>query len=152
MRKRCYNELMSHRRDNRRSDDSADDAEDRVRLDKWLWAARFFKTRALAAEAIAGGKVEVNGDDVKRARPVRVGDQVRVRLGPYEHHVSVRALSGRRGPAAEAALLYEETAGSREARERLAWQLKHASPLFVHDKGRPTKKDRREIERMKDRD
>ena len=143
---------MSHRRDNRRSDAPDDDAADRVRLDKWLWAARFFKTRALAAEAVAGGKVELNGDDVKRARPVRVGDRIRVRLGPYEHHLTVVALSGRRGPAAEAALLYEESAESREARERLAWQLKHASPLFDHEKGRPTKRDRREIERLRDRD
>jgi ribosome-associated heat shock protein Hsp15 len=141
---------MSHRRDNRRSDGAEDDAEDRIRLDKWLWAARFFKTRALAAEAIAGGKVEVNGDDVKRARPVRVGDRIRVRLGPYEHHVAVQALSARRGPAAEAALLYEETAESREARERLAWQLKHASPQFDYEKGRPTKRDRREMGRWKD--
>ena len=140
---------MSHRRDNRRPDASADDADDRVRLDKWLWAARFFKTRALAAEAIAGGKVEVNGDDVKRARPVRVGDRIRVRLGPYEHHVTVLALSGRRGPAAEAALLYEESAESREARERLAWQLKHAAPTFDYEKGKPTKKERREWERWK---
>ena len=142
---------MSHRRDNRRSDGAADDADDRIRLDKWLWAARFFKTRALAADAIAGGKVEVNGDDVKRARPVRVGDRIRVRLSPYEHHLTVLALSGRRGPAAEAALLYEETAESREARDRLAWQLKHASPLFDYEKGRPTKRDRRLIDKIRGR-
>jgi len=140
---------MSPRRDNRRPDASADDADDRVRLDKWLWAARFFKTRALAAEAIAGGKVEVNGDDVKRARPVRAGDRIRVRLGPYEHHVTVLALSGRRGPAAEAALLYEESGESREARERLAWQLRHAAPTFDYEKGKPSKKERRDWERWK---
>ncbi len=90
-----------------------DHEEGRIRLDKWLWAARFFKTRALAAEAVEGGKVQVNGDRPKRARPVQVGDEVRVRLGPYEHTVSVRALSGRRGPASEAAGLYEETVESR---------------------------------------
>jgi ribosome-associated heat shock protein Hsp15 len=140
---------MSHRRDNRRPDAAADDADDRVRLDKWLWAARFFKTRALAAEAIAGGKVEVNGEDVKRARPVRAGDRIRVRLGPYEHHVTVLALSGRRGPAAEAALLYAESAESREARDRLAWQLKHAAPTFDYEKGKPSKKERRDWERWK---
>ncbi len=151
MRRRCYNEPMSHRRDNRRPGESADDAEDRVRLDKWLWAARFFKTRALAAEAIAGGKVEVNGDDVKRARPVHPGDRIRIRLGPYEHHVTVLALSGRRGPAAEAALLYEESTESRQARERLAWQLKHAAPVFDYEKGKPSKKERRELGRLKDR-
>ena len=75
------------------SDDS------KVRLDKWLWAARFYKTRSLAAEAIAGGKVQVNGERVKRAKPLQVGDEVRIRLGPYEHQIVVRELSERRGPA-----------------------------------------------------
>ena len=142
---------MSPARDNRRPRETEPEDE-RIRLDKWLWAARFFKTRALAAEAIAGGKVEVNEADVKRARPVNVGDTVRVRLGPYEHVVVVKGLSGRRGPAAEAALLYEETAESRERRERVAWQLKHASALFHHEKGRPTKRDRREIGKLKGRE
>lgn len=148
MGRRCYNEFMSPARDNRRDEDAEDDA--RVRLDKWLWAARFFKTRALAAEAIAGGKVEVNGAGVKRARPVHVGDTVRIRLGPYEHEVVVQAVSGRRGPAADAALLYEETPDSRERRERLAWQLRNA-PALSHEKGRPSKRDRREIDRLKGR-
>ena len=121
----------------------------RVRLDKWLWAARFFKTRALAAEAVQGGKVQVNGDRPKRARPLQVGDEIRVRLGPSEHTLTVRALSGRRGPAAEAAGLYEETAASRTAREALAVQLKSLHAVFGPDRGRPTKKDRREIERLK---
>jgi ribosome-associated heat shock protein Hsp15 len=141
---------MSPGRNNRRSAEGEHDDE-RVRLDKWLWAARFFKTRALAADAIAGGKVDVNEADVKRARPVAVGDVVRIRLGPYEHVVVVKALSGRRGPAADAALLYEETAESRERRERVAWQLKHASALVHHEKGRPTKRDRREIGKLKGR-
>jgi ribosome-associated heat shock protein Hsp15 len=126
-----------------------DHEDGRVRLDKWLWAARFFKTRALAAEAVEGGKVQVNGDRPKRARPLQVGDEVRVRLGPYEHTISVRALSARRGPASEAAGLYEETAASRTAREALAIQLKSLHAVFGPDKGRPTKKDRREIERLK---
>ena len=132
-----------------RVDEPEDD--DRVRLDKWLWAARFFKTRALAAEAIEGGKVEVNGDRAKRARPLKPGDEVRIRLGPFEHLVVVSALSHRRGPATEAATLYQETAASREARERLALQLKSVAPLFQHDKGRPTKKDRRDLNRLRDR-
>src|SRR6186713_1479509 len=85
----------------------------RVRIDKWLWAARFFKTRALAAEAVAGGKVGVNGDRPKRARPLQVGDELRIRLGPYEHIVTVRTLSDRRGPATQAAGLYQETEASR---------------------------------------
>lgn len=124
----------------------------RVRLDKWLWAARFYKTRTLAAEAIAGGKVQVNGDRAKRARPVDVGDEIRVRQGPYEHRVVVRELSERRGPASQAAGLYEETAESREARERMALQLKTMHSAFVPERGRPTKRDRREIERLKRRD
>jgi ribosome-associated heat shock protein Hsp15 len=126
-----------------------DQDDGRVRLDKWLWAARFFKTRALAAEAVEGGKVQVNGDRPKRARPLQVGDEIRVRLGPYEHAITVRALSARRGPASEAAGLYEETAASRAAREALAIQLKSLHAVFGPDKGRPTKKDRREIQRLK---
>ena len=123
-----------------------------MRLDKWLWAARFFKTRALAAAAIEGGKVEVNGEGVKRARLLQAGDLVRIRLGPYEHHVTVKGLSERRGPAAVAAELYEETATSRAARERLAWQLKHAPALsYDQERGRPTKRDRREIDRLRGR-
>ena len=128
-----------------------DHEDGRVRLDKWLWAARFFKTRALAAEAVEGGKVQVNGDRPKRARPLQVGDEIRVRLGSYEHTITVRALSARRGPASEAAGLYEETAASRTAREALAIQLKSLHAVFGPDKGRPSKKDRREIERLKGR-
>jgi ribosome-associated heat shock protein Hsp15 len=131
-------------------DEREDDA--RVRLDKWLWATRFYKTRALASEAIAGGKVQVNGDRAKRARPVQPGDEIRIRQGPYEHHVVVRALSSRRGPASAAAELYEETPASRAAREALALQLKSLHAAFVPDKGRPTKKDRRELGRLKGRD
>jgi ribosome-associated heat shock protein Hsp15 len=121
----------------------------RVRLDKWLWAARFFKTRALAAEAVEGGKVEVNGDRPKRARPLQVGDEIRIRLGPYEHIVQVRELSDRRGPASVAAGLYEESAASKAKRAELAVQLKSLHAVFGPDKGRPTKKDRRELQRLK---
>jgi ribosome-associated heat shock protein Hsp15 len=133
----------------RHDDEDTDDG--RVRLDKWLWAARFFKTRSLASEAIAGGKVQVNGDRPKRARPLQVGDEVRVRQGPYEHLVVVRALSGRRGPASAAAELYEERPESVAAREALAIQLKTVHSAFVSEKGRPTKRDRREIERLRGR-
>jgi ribosome-associated heat shock protein Hsp15 len=128
------------------------EADNRVRLDKWLWAARFYKTRSLAAEAIAGGKVQVNGERVKRAKPVQTGDEVRIRQGPYEHQVVVRALSGRRGPATEAAQLYEEKPESRAAREAMALQLKTLHAAFVPERGRPTKKDRREIEKLKGRE
>ena len=120
-----------------------------IRLDKWLWAARFFKTRALASEAIGGGKVHVNGARAKRARPLDVGDEIRVRLVPYEHVVLVRALSARRGPAPEAAELYEELPESRAARQAMAEQLKTLHAAFVPDKGRPTKKERRDLERLK---
>jgi ribosome-associated heat shock protein Hsp15 len=120
-----------------------------VRLDKWLWAARFFKTRSLAAEAIAGGKVQVNGERAKPARELKPGDELRVRQGPYEKHVVVRALAARRGPASEAAALYDETEESRRARERLAEQRRFE--IADYDAGRPTKKDRRELRRLKGR-
>jgi len=124
-------------------------AESSVRVDKWLWAARIFKTRALAAAAIAGGKVQVNGARVKRAKPLQVGDRVRVRHGPYEYQLTVQALSDRRGPAPEAALLYEEDPVGKRARETLAGQLKLLPAAAYRGKGRPTKKQRREIERWK---
>jgi ribosome-associated heat shock protein Hsp15 len=126
--------------------------DDRVRLDKWLWAARFYKTRSLAAEAIAGGKVQVNGDRVKRAKPVQIGDEVRIRQGPYEHLVLVRGVSERRGPAASAAELYAEKPESLAAREAMAMQLKSLHAAFVPERGRPTKKDRREIQKLKGRE
>jgi ribosome-associated heat shock protein Hsp15 len=128
------------------------ESEDRTRVDKWLWAARFYKTRALAAEAIAGGKVQVNGERVKRARPLQVGDEIRIRQGPYEHQIVVRALSARRGPASQAAELYEETPESRAARQQLALQMKTLHSMFMPERGRPTKKDRRDIRRFKGRD
>jgi ribosome-associated heat shock protein Hsp15 len=120
-------------------------------VDKWLWAARFFKTRSLAAEAVDGGKVQVNGDRAKPAKVVRPGDEVRVRLGPYEHVVTVVGTSERRGPAAEAQRLYRETEASRAAREKLHWQLTRAAPAMEPAKGRPTKRDRRTLDRFRDR-
>lgn len=123
-----------------------------VRLDKWLWAARFYKTRALASEAIGGGKVQVNGARAKRARALQVGDELTVRQGPYGYHIVVRELSDRRGPATEAAKLYEERPESRASREVLALQLKSVHSAFLPEKGRPTKRDRREIERLNGRE
>lgn len=128
------------------------DTEDRTRVDKWLWAARFYKTRSLAAEAVAGGKVQVNGERVKRAKPLQVNDEIRIRQGPYEYQLIVRALSDRRGPASQAAALYEEKPESRAARETLALQLKSLHSAFVPERGRPTKRDRREINRLKGRE
>ena len=121
---------------------------DHVRLDSWLWAARFFKTRSLAARAIDGGKIQLNGERAKRSKAVRAGDEVRARLGPYEFHVYVRGLAERRGPASEAARLYEESAAGKRARELLAHQLRVAPAITYEGKGRPTKRDRREIERL----
>ena len=123
----------------------------RVRLDKWLWAARFFKTRALAVTAIETGKVEVNGERAKRAKQLQVGDELQIRLGPYHYVVTVRAVSERRGPAAVAARLYSESEESRKAREAMQIQVKAAQSVPGYDRGRPTKKDRREIERLKRR-
>jgi ribosome-associated heat shock protein Hsp15 len=128
------------------------DLDSKTRLDKWLWAARFYKTRALAADAIEGGKIDVNDDRPKRGRAVHVGDRVLIRQGPYQHHVVVRGLSGRRGPAAAARELYEETADSIAARERTAERLRSAPPPVFYEGGRPTKRDRRAIERLKDGD
>jgi ribosome-associated heat shock protein Hsp15 len=122
---------------------------DKLRIDKWLWAARFFKTRSLATEAVNGGKVQVNGESTKPARPIKIGDELRIRLGEFEHVVIVRGLAERRGPASVAQTLYEETEESRARRARLREQLKLSSPLFVYDQGRPTKKDRRELDRFR---
>jgi ribosome-associated heat shock protein Hsp15 len=129
------------------------DTHERVRIDKWLWAARFFKTRSLATEAVAGGKVEVNGERAKPAKPVQAGDEVRLRQGPYEYVLLVRGLAERRGPASVAASLYQERAESRAARERVAEQLKLGAAAWAFDeKGRPTKRDRRELDRFRGRD
>ncbi len=123
----------------------------KVRLDKWLWAARFFKTRALAAEAIDGGKVSANDERPKRARLVQAGDEVSVRIGPYQHVVRVRDVSGRRGSASVAQTLYEETAASIAARALVAEQYKTAAMTFAFQEGKPSKKERRDIDRVRRR-
>ena len=123
----------------------------KVRLDKWLWAARFYKTRSLAADAVETGKVEVNGERAKRAKQLQVGDLLRIRLGPYHHIVTVRALSEKRGPAPVAATLYEESAEGRRAREAMQLQVKAAQSAPGYERGRPTKKDRRDIEKLRRR-
>jgi len=120
-----------------------------LRIDKWLWAARFFKTRVLAAQAVAGGKVKVNGERVKPARTVRLDDAVSIHVGPYEYLIRVRALSARRGPVPQAALLYEESGPSILARKvlanRLSAEARHAPPA----EGRPGKKQRRQVIQFK---
>jgi ribosome-associated heat shock protein Hsp15 len=122
-----------------------------VRLDKWLWAARFFKTRTAATEAVTGGKVEVNGDTAKPARLVQPGDTIRVRIAPHEWTVLVTGEGERRGSAAQAALLYAETTTSREARERHA-QLLRDAPLLRFEEGKPTKRDRRRYDKLRGRE
>lgn len=122
--------------------------QEKLRLDKWLWVARFFKTRALAADAVETGKVQINAERVKPAKAIAAGDILTLRLGPYTHVVEVLALSGKRGPAPVAQKLYRETEESRAKRAALALELK-AQPEPSVLKGRPTKKDRREIEQLK---
>ncbi len=120
--------------------------EGRVRVDLWLVAARFFKTRGLAAEAIDAGRVSVNGERAKASRVVKPGDAVVVRRPPYEHAVTVLGVAAKRGPASVAQSLYEETAESRARREAVAAELKAMPPPVF--KGRPTKRDRRTLDRF----
>jgi ribosome-associated heat shock protein Hsp15 len=121
-----------------------------VRLDIWLWTARFYKTRSLAAQAIELGRVLVAGERAKRARNVRVGDSIVVRHPPFERTVIVRGLSDTRGPAKVAAELYDETAESRASREKLAAQMRAMGPSAIRtEAGRPTKKERRDMDRWK---
>jgi len=122
---------------------------DKLRIDKWLWAARFFKTRSLAADAVESGKVTMNEARLKPAKAIGAGDRLVIRLGQYHFDVEVLALSNRRGPAPEAQKLYRETEESRARRAVIAEQNK-ALPLPAF-KGRPTKRDRRDIERFETR-
>ena len=123
-----------------------DPADGDVRIDKWLWAARFFSARNLARQAIESGRVVVGGQRVKPARPVRVGDELRVRIGDDERIVRVVAISDRRVPAPVARTLYEESAESIERRERRREQRRwQADPAESIEGGRPTKRDRRRL-------
>lgn len=114
-----------------------------VRLDKWLWAARFFKTRSLATQAIDGGKILLNEEHPKPAKEVKLADRLKIRIGPTEYDVFVRALSDKRGPAPEARLLYEETPASIVRRHEEAERRRLAPEPMQTFKGRPTKRDRR---------
>jgi ribosome-associated heat shock protein Hsp15 len=119
-----------------------------LRLDKWLWAARFFKTRALATEAINGGHVHLNGSRVKPSRTVKTGDQLEIRRGREHFEVTVVALSERRGPASEAAQLYLESEESRHKREQFAEQQRLTAASDMAPQRRPDKKARRQIIRF----
>ncbi|MDO8812628.1 MAG: S4 domain-containing protein [Gallionella sp.] len=127
---------------------ATEDSTEKFRIDKWLCAARFFKTRALAADAVECGKVHINEVRVKPAKAVAMGDMLNIHIGQKQYAVEVLALSNKRGPASEAQKLYRETDESRQRREAIAAQLK-AQPQPFYFKGRPTKRDRREIERFK---
>ena len=117
-----------------------------MRVDKWLWAARFFKTRSLAQQAIESGRVKLNDARIKSSHTLKLEDGVSVRVGDFEWHVHVKGLSDKRGPAEQARKLYEETQASRTERERRAnlrrWGAEPAADL----KGRPTKRDRRRLD------
>ena len=123
----------------------------RVRMDKWLWAARFFKTRSLAARACELGRIESNGHPAKAAREVRVGDRLQVRNDSGDFQVEVLVLSEMRGPAAVAQTLYRETEASRELRLRLAEERKAMPHFEASREGKPSKRDRRELDRFRGR-
>ncbi len=120
-----------------------------IRIDKWLWAARFFKTRSLATDAVSGGKIKLNGAPTKPARDLKVGDKLDVFNGDTRWEVVVQALSEKRGPAAEARLLYEETTESIAAREAEQARRKFTQEPAAEIHGRPTKRDRRQMERLR---
>ena len=120
-----------------------------TRIDKWLWAARFYKTRSLATDGVSGGKIEINGEHVKPSKMVKTGDLVRIRIGPVEYLVIVKAIGERRGSAPAAQALYDETPESKALREKIAAQRRFASPPAYEEKGKPTKKDRRDMDRWR---
>ena len=121
-----------------------------MRIDKWLWAARFFKTRSLAQAAVAGGKVKANGERVKAAKEIAPGDRLALRIGEFEWLITIRALSNQRGSAETARKLYEEDEASRAQRlAQVADRRAHAS-VWGERKGRPTKRERRQMERWRE--
>ncbi|MDJ0955700.1 MAG: RNA-binding S4 domain-containing protein [Arenicellales bacterium] len=120
-----------------------------VRLDKWLYAARIFKTRQIAAKVITAGHIEVNGTGAKAARLVRVGDELSVRKGAYTYVLTIKGLSLRRGPASEAKRLYSETESSILERDRLSKELKTRAAQVLYDSRKPTKRDRRQARSRK---
>jgi ribosome-associated heat shock protein Hsp15 len=123
----------------------------RVRMDKWLWAARFFKTRSLAARACELGRIEANGHESKPSREVRVGDLLKVKNDGGDFQVEVLGLSDMRGPAAVAQMLYRETDASRELRLKLAEERKSMLHFEALRQGKPSKRDRREMDRFRGR-
>jgi ribosome-associated heat shock protein Hsp15 len=121
-----------------------------VRVDKWLWAARFFKTRSAAQQAIDGGRIKMNGERVKPAKTLALGDRLSIHIGVYEWLVTVRGLSDKRGPATVARELYDEDAESAAKRAELVERRKAYGHPGADREGRPTKRDRRQLERWRD--
>lgn len=126
-----------------------DEPLERMRIDKWLWAARFFKTRSLAAAAVEGGRASLNGQRVRPAKEIKPGDRLEITIGELRWTIAVRALAQRRGPAPEAQRLYEETEESRAARQAQR-ELRRLQGTSGHlPRGRPTKRERRHIDRLR---
>ncbi len=125
--------------------------QDNMRLDRWLWAARFFKTRQLASEAVKGGKVYVNGSRAKPAKTVAAGDELEIRRGAYIWVVRIDALSERRGPATQAAGLYTEHEASARERERVAGERRTLAAQIIYDRAQPSSRDRRAMRDRKRR-
>ncbi len=124
---------------------------DRVRIDKWLWAARFFKTRGAATETVQGGRVHINDERAKPAKDVLIGDVIELTVGQIPWTVVVTGIADKQGSAAVAATLYDETAESREKRQQLAADRRFARPVGSDLGARPTKRDRRRIEQLRGR-
>ena len=122
--------------------------QEKIRVDKWLWAARFFKTRSLASDAVNGGKVHVNGQRVKSSRPINIDDKLEITRGQYQSVVIVKGISEKRGPVMQAQQLYEETVESKEKREVNAQQRKLLNAGISHTKVKPDKRQRRLIRKI----
>jgi len=135
--------VAKHKTSSKASSDSSSD--ENQRLDKWLWAARFYKTRSLAVEAINGGKVHLHKQRVKASRTIKSDDILTISKPPYEFEITVLGVSKHRRPAPEAQLLYQESDASKIKREKLHEEIKNQPLGFRHEKGRPSKRDRRHI-------
>jgi len=122
-----------------------------IRLDKWLWAARFFKTRAIAREAVSGGKVQLNGSRAKPGRTLKIGDELRIQRGEEEYTITIVELTGSRGPATVARTLYDESEENRLVREKLAEERKLMHEMDARHEGRPDKRQRRHLIRFKNK-
>lgn len=125
------------------------ETEGQQRLDKWLWAARFFKTRSLAAEAVSGGKVHLNGDRAKPSRNIKVGDRLKITRGQFEFSIMIEGLNKNRRPSVEAKALYTESEESIDKRNKLAQSLKILNANMPYSEKRPSKKQRRQIVKFK---